>query len=447
MIPDKERRVIIVGGGFAGATAARFLERRLSADWDIFLLTQRNVLTYNPLLPEVVGGELLPGHVSAPIRQMLSRTRIRMVSVTSLDPPTRTVHYSGVRDGTLSGDHLVLATGMAANVTIVPGMAEHSVPMKTLGDALHLRNLVLRRLEEATLTRDVDRRRWLMTFVVIGGGFSGVEIAGQIFDLVWASCRYYRNVRREELRVILIHSGERLLPEISPELGRCAGRMLVRRGIEVRLGARVRCVEEGVARIGQDDGVAGATIVSTIGVAPHAFIRDSTLPLEGGRIVTEPDLRVVGFDAVWAVGDCARIVNAHNGHVSPPSAQFAVRQARLLGRNLLADVAGASTSAFQYRPVGHLAAIGHHRAVAEVFCFRVHGLPAWLMWRGLYLLKIPTLAAKVRLFFEWTWAMFFPRDLGCLEFERTTIELTTGGVNETRGRPGEVGCRTVSGSG
>lgn len=421
MLPDQERRVVVIGGGFAGIAAARVLEKRLDERWDVYLLTRSNVMTYNPLLPEVVGGALLPGHVAAPIRLMLSRTRIRMVAVQQIDAIAHTVSYSGVVDGSLRYDHLVLAVGMTANLDTVPGMARHALPLKSLGDALHLRNTVLRRLEEATLTAEPGRHRWLMTYVVIGGGFSGVETAGEIADLIASAHRHYRNVDKADLRVVLLHSGPRLLPDISAKLGDYARRMLERRGVEVRLQATAERLTEGAVHLRGGESIAAATLISTIGTRPHPFIRNSLFPLERGRIVTDASMRVQGFTNVWAAGDCARIPNACDGGICPPTAQFAVRQAKVAAANITATARGQPVSGFGYRPLGQLAAIGHRRAVAEIFGVKIHGIGGWLLWRAAYLSKIPTLAAKVRVLFEWTWAMFFPRDQGCLEFERTPV--------------------------
>jgi len=419
LIPDRDRKVVIVGGGFAGTTLARRLEARLDDRWDIYLLSGSNVLTYNPLLPEVVGGALLPGHAAAPIRLMLSRTRIRMVTVNDIDPDAQTVRYSGVKSDTLHYDHLVLAAGMTANVSAVPGMAEHSLPLKTLGDALYLRNTIVRRLEEATLTRDEHTRRRLMTFVVIGGGFSGVETAGEIVDLVSSATRFYRNIESRDAHVVLLQSGDRLLPQMSASLGRYALRTLERRGVEVRLNTRAAGIDADSVRLTSGDTVGGATVVSTIGVRAHAFVRESGLPTIRGRLQTESDLRVVGFPAIWAAGDCAAVPNAYDGTESPPTAQFAVQHAETVAANILALEAGRDLRAFSYRPVGQLAAVGHRRAVAEIYGLRIQGLIGWFLWRALYLSKIPTLAAKVRVYFQWTWSMVFPRDLGYLDFRRT----------------------------
>lgn len=411
--------MVIVGGGFAGMTCARRLERELDADWDVFLLSRSNLLTYNPLLPEVVGGSLLPGHAVAPLRLMLSRTRIRMVTVNDIDVTAQTVAYSGVVDGTLRYDHLVLTMGMAANMGLVPGMDVNALPLKTIGDALHLRNQLLRRMEEATLTVDATRRAWLMTFVVIGGGFSGVETAGEIVDFVGSAYRYYRNLVREDVRVILVHDGERLLPALPSTLGAYALESLRRRGVDIRLNARAESVHSGVVRLRDGDQLTAATVVSTIGVAPHRFVVASNLPMDHGRVLTLPTLNVPGFDNVWAAGDCASIVSAHDGSLCPPTAQLAVSQARHVTANILAKIRARKMTSYSYRPIGQLASVGHRTAVAQIYGWRMRGFAAWLLWRAVYLLKMPTTAAKVRLFLEWTWAMCFPRDLSYLDFERT----------------------------
>ena len=416
MIEDRPGRIAIVGAGFAGTRLAARLERRLPKDWDLFLLAPSNVLTYNPLLPEVVGGALLPGHAGAPIRLMLSRTRLRMVAVEEIGPEGPWVRYRGVQDGQLHCDHLILAAGRGANLSAAPGMARHALPLKTLGDALELRNCIVRRLEEATLTRDAGRRRALLTFVVIGGGFSGVETAGQVLDLV-RSCRgLYRNVDPADARVVLVHGGSRVLPEIHERLGRYAGDRLERQGVELRLGRRAARVEE--YGVGLDDGVflESRTVVSTIGTVAHPFLERSGLALDRGRILTDGAFRVPGQEGIWALGDCASVPDATTGRPSPPTAQCAVRQADCLADNLLRELEGLPLREFRYVPLGQFATIGHRNAVAELGRVRIRGLPAWLLWRAIYVLKVPTLTAKVRIFLEWTWAMLFRRDLGYLDF-------------------------------
>jgi NADH dehydrogenase len=411
------KTIAIVGGGFAGATLARCLERKLPPNWQVVLLSRDNFITYNPLLPEVVGASLLPGHVIAPLRQLTTRSRVYMVQVTEIDLAERTVRYLGEGSGELKFDELVLACGQGANLALVKGMARYALPLKTLGDSLFMRNRAIVRLEQAELQPDAESRRWLTSFVVIGGGFSGVEVAGGLADFLRASKRYYKSIG--DVRVQLVHSGDRLLPELSPGLGEFAERKMRDQGIDVRLNARCVRVDDRGITLADGEVLTAGTVICTIGTAPSPLVAELPLPKARGRLEVAADMSVPGARGVWALGDCAAVPNAFDGNVSPPTAQFAERQARQLATNILRKLRGRQTRAFYYRPLGQLSAIGHNKAVAEVLGFKLAGFVAWLMWRGFYLLKIPTLSRKTRLFLEWNWAMFFPPDIAHLAYART----------------------------
>ena len=374
-------------------------------------------MTYNPLLPEVVGASILPGHVQSPIRQILKRTRIRMVSVDRVDYQAQVVHYHNNEPGELHYDQLVMASGVKANLSMLPGLKEHSLPLKTVGDALFIRNKIIERLEQATIHADPERRKSLTTFVVIGGGFSGVETAGELNDFLKSAERYYKNIHHKDCRVILVHGGERLLPELTEKLGRTTEKNFSRRNIEVRLRARTASIENERVILNTGEVIEGSVIISTIGTQPHAFTQDDYLPLERGKIVTQADMSV--SDGIWALGDCALVPNAKDNQLCPPTAQFADRQAKHLAKNIIAKSKGEKTKPFSYQAMGMLASIGHNNAVAEICGVRISGLVAFLIWRAIYLVKVPTLSRKVRLFLEWTWAMFFPPDIAHLGFKRT----------------------------
>ncbi len=417
------RRIVIVGGGFAGIRLAGQLERTLPADCEIVLLTKENFITYNPLLPEVVGASLLPGHVVAPLRQMVKRASVRMVSVTDVDLETRTVAYAGEGSGMLEFDHLVIACGQVANLDLVRGMEKFALPLKTLGDALFLRNRVIVRLEHADLQPDREARGWLTRFIVLGGGFSGVEVAGGLVDFLNSALKYYPRIVRDEVKVQLVHSGDHLLPELSPSLGDFAKRRLEMRGIEVILNARAARVDDRAVQLSNGDLLTGGTVICTIGSAPNPLLESLPVNKIKGRIEVAPDMSVPGQVGLWALGDCAAVPNARDSSISPPTAQFADRQARALAVNIAASIAGRPTRPFSYRPQGQLSSVGHNSAVAELSGLRIGGFVAWLLWRGIYLMKIPTLGRKIRLFLEWNWAMFFPPDIAHLGFNRTRRKL------------------------
>jgi NADH dehydrogenase len=422
---DKTKRIVVIGGGFAGIATARMLDRQLPPGWKLTLISQENFITYNPLLAEVVGASLLPGHVVAPHRQMVRNCDVCMAMVSGINLETRTIEYLGEGSGVIEYDHLVIACGTNANLGAVRGMADYALPLKTLGDALFLRNRVVSRLEAAELQPDVEARRWLTTFVVIGGGFSGVEVAGEISDFVKSSLRYYPRIKRDDVRVILVHGTERLLPEMSSSLGEFAYQKMMKAGIEIHLKARVSRADDRGVMLANGELVAGGTVVCTIGTAPNPIVGTLGAATERGRLKVAPDMSLPGRDNVWAIGDCAAVPNARDGGISPPTAQFADRQAGQLAQNILARIRGEPTQAFSYKPVGQLCSIGHNKAVAELFGVRLSGFVAWLLWRGVYLLKIPTFSRKARLYLEWNWAMFFPPDIVHFNYRRSPKGVAT----------------------
>jgi len=415
------KTLVIAGGGFAGTTLARALEAQLPPGWQLVLLSEESYTTFNPMLAEVVGAAVFPEHVIAPIREMLVTTRFIMGRLERVDHDTKTLSCS-----TLAGlleirfDHLVLAFGQRANLNIIPGLAEHALPLKLVGDAMHIRNRLLQRLAYIELSHDKAHRRSLGHFVVIGGGFSGVEVAGAVVDFIHSALRCYPRVKAYELRVSLLHDGDRLLPELPAALGTSAAKSLAERGVDVRLGARAARVDAYGVDLANGDRLASATVVCTIGARSNPLVERLGLTTMRGRIVTDPDGQVPERPGLWAVGDCAATVNLADAQLCPPTAQFAVAQGQQLARNLLRHIAGQPTRPFNHVSRGMMATTGHHRGVAQVFGIKLTGLTAWLLWRAYYLMRMPTLGRKVRIWAEWTWSLFFPADVTHLRFTRTT---------------------------
>ncbi|MEF8793044.1 NAD(P)/FAD-dependent oxidoreductase [Thiohalorhabdus sp.] len=437
--------VVVVGAGFAGATLASQLERQLPSGTRIALVNHENYVTFTPLLPEVVGASILPGQVVAPIRQMVRRAHLYMVPVTGIDLEARRVAYAGDGPGAIAYRECILACGRAADSGLLPGMAEYATPLKTVGDALYLRNQVITRLEQAELEPDPERRQWLTTFWVLGGGFSGVEVAGEIHDFLRRARRYYPALQQQGFQVGLVHSRDRILPELPDGLADYAQRKMAARGIVFCLGQRGAYLDGSGVALQSGERLEGGTVVSTVGATPHPLVTDLGLPMSKGRLITDPDMAVPDAPGLWALGDCAAVPNGYDGQVSPPTAQFATRQARQLARNLAAAWRQQPTRAFAYRPLGQLSSIGHHKAVAELFGLRLSGLPAWLLWRGLYLLKLPTLARKIRVYFEWNWQMLFPPEIANLRFTPSSgraparVTGTVDGHAEKAGNPDQEG--------
>ncbi len=414
------KTIVIVGGGFAGTTLARALDRRLPPGYQLLLISEESHTTFNPMLPEALGASIFPEQVVAPIRLMLKHGRFMMGRVTAIDHAARTFTASTLNGiSTLPYEHLVIAFGNRARLDLIPGLAEHALPLKTVGDAMHIRNMVLRRVAQMELVADPAERQRLGHFVVLGGGFSGVETAGELVDCLRSLARYYPRVNISELKVTVLQALDRLLLELSPHLGAAAHRSLAARGVDIRLNTSAASVTAEAVQLADGGSMPAATVISTIGTRPNALVEEIGVATSRGRIVVNADLSVTATPGLWAIGDCAAIQNAFDGKDAPPTAQFAVREAKCLARNLLATIEGRETIAFHHRSLGAMAAIGHRKGVADVLGLPLSGLPAWLLWRAYYLSQVPTLGRKVRIFVEWTWGMFFPNDITHLRFHRS----------------------------
>jgi NADH dehydrogenase len=415
-------RVIIVGGGFAGVTLAQRLERMVASDVDIVLISSENHFVFSPLLAEVVGRSITPLHVVVAGRQMVRRTTWMTARVTDVEWPNNLVHYVGAGEhrASLTYDHLVLACGSVVNLNLVPGMAAYAYPLKTLGDAIFLGNDLIARLEEAAVASEPEERRRLLPVVVIGGGFSGVEVAGEIAEVMARTRRFYPALHHERPRIVLLQRSDHLLPELhAPSLSDFACTKLRQSGVEVCCNSEVEEVTATGVRLKSGQHMETATVVSTIGTTVHPLMQTLGLPLQGGRLVTDPDMRVTGTSNVWALGDCAVIPNAYDGQPSPPTAQFATRQARQLAANLAHVSTGRPTEPFAFKPLGMLASLGHRNGVAEILGWKISGFPAWFLWRCIYLGKLPSLARKIEVMVDWLWKMFFPPNIVELQLSRT----------------------------
>lgn len=415
------KRIVIIGGGFGGVKCARTLRKELRpGDAEVILVNKENHLVFSPLLADAVGSSLNLQDVVVPLRQLLPDVQCRTEEVRAINLSASRLEYGG-HDGLprqLDYDHLVIACGNVSNLNVVPGMADHAFPLKTVGDAAVLRTHVLQQLERAEVCDDEARRRWYLSFIVVGGGYSGVETAGEINDLVRCSRRFFTNIREEDITVTLIHSRDQLLPEISPTLREFAREEMARAGVTIRLNARVQLATgEGVGL--KDDFVRGATIVCTIGSTTAPVVEKLEALKEKGRLITEPDMRLIKRVNAWAIGDCAHIVNAEDGQPCPPTGQFAERQGRQCAQNIARLIRGEPTRPFSFRVLGQLCSIGGHSAVAEMFGLKLSGFLAWFTWRGVYLFKLPAWSRRIQVGFDWAWLLLFPRDLSHIKTDVT----------------------------
>jgi len=412
--------VLILGGGFAGVETARTLEKltRRRDDVEVWLVNRENFTLFTPLLPEVCSGQLEARHCVTALRAQLRRPSSWAVTATveAIDLDAKFVTVTG-GDGDLhrlNYDSLVIALGGETATFGIPGITEYTVGMKTLADAFALRNRIIEMLERAELETDADERRAQLTFVVGGGGFSGVETAGEIEDFIRrVRRRYYRKIAEADVSGHIVELGDSLLREMAPEMGRYAATRLAKRGYEIHLNTPIKAVREGGVEIGEGRFIPSRTVVWTGGVKPSPVVRDSGLEVDkGGRALTAPTMQT-SHPGVWAIGDCALIpdVQQEKGYFAP-TAQNAVREAKRLAKNILAtiDSRPGEVDPFQYRTIGTLASIGHFTGVGVVFGIPVRGLLAWFMWRGYYWLRVPGLGGKARVGVDWLLTLIFGSD-------------------------------------
>ena len=406
----EKTRVIIVGGGFGGLTLAGYLNRRVARDVEVVVISSENHMVFTPMLAEVAGRSLSGFDVVTPGRQIAPRATWLTASVTSADLKKNEVEYSRP-DGTIAAlpyTHLILACGSEVNLDVVPGMAAHAYTLRSEGDAMVLGNEVIGRFEQAAVEPEEDERQRLLTVVVVGGGFTGVEAAGHLFDLMRDIQSLYPQLKGHQPRIVLLQRGPKIVPEFQhASLSEFALRKLLKNGVDVRLNTEVKEVTARYVRLGSGEQIETGLTVCSVGTAPVALIKKIGLPLERGRLKTEPDMRVTGTANVWAFGDCAAVPNAWNREISPPTAQFALRQAKQLAANLVRVLRGEATTPFHFHPQGLLATIGQHNGVAEIYGLKFSGLIAWFLWRTVYLMKIPTIRRKLNVVVDWTWDIFF----------------------------------------
>ena len=411
-------RVVILGGGFGGVGTARQLERLLPRlpSMEVSMVSQSNALLFTPMLAEVASSSLEPSHISVPVRAACPRTRFRLAQVESVDTQRQvlSLRASGSQAAeALPYDHLVVALGAVPNYLNLPGVEANSLPLKTIGDANRLRNHVIARLEQADVETDPRERRRQLTFVVAGGGFAGVEMMAGLCDLVHGVRRYFPRVTAADPRFVLVHGRDRILPETGRELGEYAQRKLQGRGVHFLLDTRVTSASAEAVGLSDGSHLPTRTLVWAAGNRPAPLL--AQLPFErslAGAVLVDSTLQVLGTTNVWAVGDCAHVPDRGNhGKPCPPTAQHALRQGKAAAKSIVRSLEGRRPRPFAFRTVGFLVTLGHGKAAADIRGRRFSGLLAWLMWRGIYLSKLPGPEKRLRVLLDWIVELFFPRDI------------------------------------
>jgi NADH dehydrogenase len=434
---------LIVGGGYVGMYTALRLKRHLRrSEALITVVDPQSYMTYQPFLPEAGAGNLEPRHVVVPLRRVLRGCEVLSGRVMSIDHADRRAVFEPLEgpERRLEYDVLVLAPGSVARTLPIPGLRECGIGFRTVAEAIYLRNHVLSKLDVAASTAEAELRRRALTFLFVGGGYAGVEAMAELEDMARDALRFYDGLSPSDMRWVMVEAASRILPEVSEDLGRYTVRELEKRHIEVKLQTRVESLVDGDVVLSTGERFRAETVVWTAGVRPHPLLESTDLPLdEKRRVRCATTLQVLGVDDAWAAGDCAAVPDlskAEPGATTSPSAQHAVRQAKVLADNVLASFSGAPLTSYRHSYVGSVASLGLHKGVAEVYGVKLRGFPAWFMHRTYHMTRMPTFNRKVRVVADWTLALFFRREivsLGAFANPRKDFESSVPAV-ESAGR-------------
>ncbi|MGK5529881.1 NAD(P)/FAD-dependent oxidoreductase [Streptomyces sp. URMC 129] len=435
MSTTERPRILVVGGGYVGLYAARrILKKMRYGEATVTVVDPRSYMTYQPFLPEAAAGSISPRHVVVPLRRVLPGAEVLTGRVTSIDQDRRVATVSPLvgRAYEVPFDYLVVALGAVSRTFPVPGLAEQGIGMKGVEEAIGLRNHVLEQFDKADSTTDEDIRRRALTFVFVGGGFAGAETIGEIEDLARDAARYYPNVRREDMRFLLVDVADKILPEVGPKLGEWGLEHLKKRGIEVHLGTSLTSCVDGHVVLSNGVEADSNTIVWTAGVKPNPVLARYGLPLgPRGHVDTEATLQVKGTDYIWSAGDNAQVPDlaaraaGQENAWCPPNAQHALRQAKVLGDNVISGMRGFPQHEYKHASMGAVAGLGLHKGVALIklgrLTLRFRGRLGWYLHRGYHGMAVPTWNRKIRVFADWALGMFLKREvvsLGAMEHPR-----------------------------
>jgi NADH dehydrogenase len=439
-VSTRRKRILLVGAGHVGLYAAKRLSRKLRrGSAEIVVVDPQPHMTYQPFLPEAAAGSIEPRHAVVPLRRALRHCRIITGLVTSVDHAARNATVRPVVGPPyeVTYDHIVVAPGSVSRTLPIPGLREQAVGFKTLGEAIWLRNRVLERLDVAAASTEPQVRRRALTFVVIGGGYAGMELFAELEDMSRTALRYYPELDEADLRWVLVEATQRVLPEVGRALGAYTVKQLLARGLDVRLSTQLKSCVDGKVELSDGESFESDTIVWTAGVRPHPMLDATDLPRdERGRVTCLPTLQVTDGDrplpGVWSAGDCAAVPDltaAEPDTMCAPNAQHAVRQARRLADNIVAMIKGKPPVPYRHAYAGSVASLGLYRGVAQVYGLKLRGFPAWFLHRTYHMTRIHSIERKIRVLADWTLQLFLRREvisLGQLHHPRGQFEeLTT----------------------
>jgi len=433
----RNTRIVVVGGGYVGMYTALRLQKKLrGGEAEVTVIDPQPHMTYQPFLPEAAAGSIEPRHVVVPLRKVLRKCQHLTGRVTAISHADRevTVDLAAGHTTTLGYDVLVVAPGSVARLLPVPGLAEQGIAFKTVGEAIYLRNHVLSRLDAAATSIDAALRRRLLTFLVVGGGYAGIEALAELADMARYASRYYENINREDIRWVLVEAANRIMPEVGPKMGRYTVERLLDADIEVNLDTRVKTMVGGHVELDDGQSFDTDTIIWTAGVKPNPMLDNTDLPRDArGRIECSAELQVDGMPGVFSAGDCASVPDLSKDDPdakTSPSAQHAVRQAKVLADNIVAHVRGKKLTQYKHSYAGSVASLGLHKGVAEIYGIKLRGIIAWFMHRTYHVSRMPTWNRRIRIVFDWTGALFLGREvvsLGQINDPKADFDRVAGG--------------------
>ena len=424
------KRVVVLGGGFAGVECVRQLQRglRSNSTTDILLISEQNFLLFRPMLPQVASGTISTRNIVMPIRSILKKARFYEGRVKAIDPATQQVSLWGTpeRAGiTVNYDYLVVALGGEPDFFGMSSIQRNAFRMQTLNDAVTVRNRVMDMLEQANNEPDEGAKRALLTFVIVGGGFSGIETAGELHDLLVDATKHYPAISRDEIRVVVVESRPGILAGFAENLAKFAYKALVRRGIEMKLQSKLVSFDGSKAEVSWEGGsetIRSNTLIWTAGFTAVNMVQRSVFKTVKGKLAVNDYLEVEGHPGVFAAGDCSLLMDPKRGVPYAPTGHLAAAQGKVIAQNVNAKINGSPLKKFSYKPGYQMAVIGKRTGVALIHGIRISGVPAWMLWRTVFLYKMPVLSKRLHVIVDWTGDLLFDRDIARLTFMKRENE-------------------------